>query len=122
MKIKLGDIVKAQNSYEELMRTKMPPKAAYWLMKAGRVIDREIETFMKTRDRLIKEIGTHDEEKDTYTVPPEKQAEFTEQMDELLEQELDVNIKPLTQEIVEQGIDKISPRVMTDLWFIFDEE
>ena len=121
MEIKLRDIIQAQRSYDELMSTKMPPKAAYWLMRSGRVIEREIKNFTETRDRVIKEMGEQGDEADTFKIPPNKLDEFTIQMDELLNVIVEVNIKPLTIDMVETGFDSISPRVLIDCWFLFDE-
>lgn len=121
MEIELRDIIQAQGSYDELMQTKMPPKAAYWLMKAGRVIEREIKTFTETRDKVIREVGEHDGETDTYKIPIDKLQAFSEQMDDLLDETTDVNIKPLTMEMVEDGFDSIAPRVLIDCWFLFEE-
>lgn len=120
MKLQLKDLLEAKESYDELMDTKMPPAMAYRVMKAGRVIDREIKDFEEARNKSVKDIGEYDAEAETYTVQPNKVAEFAAALDVLLDQDVELDIQPVSMEMLENGLDEVSPRVLADLWFIFE--
>ncbi len=88
--MKLQQLINSESSLRKLLETPLPVKVAYKISKLVNKIQPELTIFNEQRDKLIKELGEHDKEKDTYTVQPKNMAKFTEEITKLTEIEVDL--------------------------------
>lgn len=88
MIIKLSQLLDVEKPLSELMIQPLPLKLSYKLGKMVKKAGDEIKEFYTLRDDLVKRLGTLESDS-TYTVKEENRAEFTKQITEMAD--IDVN-------------------------------
>jgi len=92
-KVKLNKLWNSQKALGALNIIKdLPIKTSYWIGKNTKKISREIELIEEKRKDLVKKYGTENEKKET-SVPQEKMEEFTKEFYELLDTEIEVDLR-----------------------------
>lgn len=112
MKFKLGELYNVTRGLNELMAIKMPAKAAYRVAKIVRVVNPELTEIEKQRVELVKKHGVADD-KGNINVPEDKLPVFTAEFQELLGQEVELDIQPVTEDLLE-GV-TIAPNLLMAL-------
>lgn len=94
--MKLGQVLPAKSTLEYLMSSKarglLESVISLRLARFWRVAGPELEVYDVERIRLIKELGERDG--DQIVVKPENSAEFRRQTDAMLEEEIELAVKP----------------------------
>ena len=92
MKLTLDKVVAGYAALQRIGGEKMPIKIAYDIQRNMRIMQPDANQYDQQRIELIKtKYGTRDE-KDNWTVVPEKIGEFTKEMATLGEAEVDIDI------------------------------
>lgn len=89
--MKLNTIISSQDALLKLSNTKLPVKIAYSVSKMISKLQPELKIYEEARQKLVKELGEEDTEKQTTTVKPENFAKFQEEMTKLLDVEVDLS-------------------------------
>jgi len=93
MLVKLNKLWNSQKALGALNIIKdLPIKTSYWIGKNTKKISREIELIEEKRRDLVKKYGTENEKKET-SVPQEKMEEFTKEFYDLLDTEIEVDLR-----------------------------
>ena len=93
MKVKLNKLWNSQKALGALNIVKeLAIKTSYWVGKNTKKISREIELIEEKRRDLVKKYGVENEKKET-TVPQEKIEEFSKEFYDLLDTEIDVDLR-----------------------------
>jgi hypothetical protein len=121
VKLKLSQIIEAQEPLKRLAAEKYPAHIAYRIQRNIRVLAPEALAYEKARMELIKnkygvELKGEGVPTGSYRVPPEKVAEYTGEIQLLLDEEMDLNIMLLELE----SIREISPLDLMALEWMFD--
>ncbi len=94
--MKLGQVLPAKSTLEYLMSSKarglLESVTSLRLARFWRVAGPELEAYDVERIRLVKELGERDG--DQIVVKPENGAEFRRQTDAMLDEEIELSIKP----------------------------
>lgn len=124
MKIKLHELQLLAQGITSILEEKLPAKAAYWLARNGDKLDSELKAFEKTRiatlekhckrDKDGKSIITKDNQ---YKLKDAK--EFDTEMRKLLEEEIEVDLKTISLESLDDV--KLKTRDMIRLQKIIKE-
>ena len=119
LKIKIRNIIESQQAIQKLLPQKPTPRLAYWLGKSIRVIMDELEDFEKARKSLIERLDLKlDGETNSYDTKPH-QEEWESGFKELLDTDIEVNLRKFTLEEIEEGELEISVEDMMVLdWLI----
>ncbi len=95
MKLKLVDVVNSLNVLSVLSGKPMAGKLAYVIGKNLRVVTEEFKEYDSARIALLKELGTLEEGTNRYELG-DNQDEFEHRHQELIETEIEVNLRTLT--------------------------
>ncbi len=116
MKITYRKLIDSIPSFKELNEIEFMPRTALDLAKLSKVIDSELITFDETRTKLAKryENTPEDEEK------ARKQSEkATKEFTELLDSEVDIEVKTIPFTIIERTNRNIKPSIFIALdWLL----
>jgi len=105
MKVKLEELVNSRQPLERILGEKLPPKIGYTLTRNARMIEQELIAYDKQRELLIKEFGTGDDNTGWRIDPNDTEAiaKFNEQFKEILEMEVEVDVRVIDEnQLVEQ--------------------
>ena len=98
IKIKISQLINSTEALQKLANMQLKAKLAWNVSKLLKATDVEIQDFNETRLNLIKKYGEKDEagrlitdENDNCKIPPEKMSNFTNELTELVETEVDIN-------------------------------
>lgn len=104
MKVKLATVYSAKASFDKLLEKEFPVQTAYKLSKMARKINEEFTILEESRMKLVKKYGESDEQ--STRVPPEKLAEFVDEFNKLLLEEIEIDVSPIS--IADFGDSKVS--------------
>lgn len=106
IQIKLGDILNSEETLKKLMDVPMKGKVAYKLARIAREVDKESQLFNDERNKLIEKYAERDEEGNfkpnengqiyVDVTNLERVEQFTNEINELLETEIEVNAEKLS--------------------------
>lgn len=96
MKISLAEIKSLEKSLSKIFDKDLNIKIAYRLGILLKKITEELRTLEENRIRLIKKYGTKDEKTQQIQVPPDKNADFYKDFNELLTFEIDIDFEPIS--------------------------
>lgn len=88
MKIKIGEIVNAKPVFEKLVKLELPFHTVRALGKVIKSVSEELTLVEQSRIDLVKKYGVEDEQKNI-KVPPEKMQEFTKEINEIFNTEIE---------------------------------
>jgi hypothetical protein len=91
---KLGEIFTSVEVLTEVMKQKLPVKAAYRLSRIADEINGEMKKMDEFRIKLIESLGEKGEDGNS-KVKEENMPEFREKYAELMSTEVQLNIKPI---------------------------
>jgi len=116
MTLKLGEIVGAEKQIETLLDLKFPVKVSYKIKRLADKIQPELKAFREKNLELFKKYGTHDPEKDVYTLDiPENHKVFNKEFAELLEVEVNLDFEKI--KIADLGDTLVEPKTMVEWMF-----
>lgn len=119
-KVKLNKLWNSQKALGALNIIKdLPIKTSYWIGKNTKKISREIELIEEKRRDLVKKYGTENEKKET-AVPQEKMEEFSKEFYDLLDTEIEVDLRLFNIEEF-TGKSGLTGQNMLQLDFLFEE-
>jgi hypothetical protein len=130
MKVKLSEIINAQQSLQVLSSTQFPPdtgKLAYAIARNIRKLDIEIKSFEDVRNKLFESYGEAVEEPDEKTgevkklkrIKKENIEQFQKEVNEILEKEIEVDIWKI--KYVELQPLGLKPIILVPIAFIIEE-
>lgn len=113
--VKVNDILNSEDTLKKLMDVPMKGRVAYKLARIGREVDKESQLFNDERNKLIEKYAERDEEGNyVYNADgqiyidiknTEKVRQFSNELNELLETEIEVNAEKLSlDELDETGL------------------
>lgn len=122
MKLKLRDVVSAKAALEELLAMPMTAKLAFAVAYNARHINAVLTDFDKARIGLAETCGEKVE--GGFTIKPENQVQFQAELNELLDAEVDVDIRVVTEEQLEACESArpnfvLTPATVYGAWFMF---
>jgi len=95
MKLKMFEIRNMKEPLEKLIGREIPVKVAFRLNNLVKQFDVYLTEIEEYRVKLINTYGKKDEEKGEIVVPPKKMKDFMKEMNELLNEEVEIDIKPI---------------------------
>lgn len=108
IKIKLGDLINSTEVLQKLSQTEMKAKLAWSVTRLLKAADKEMQEFNETRMNLIKKYGEKDEngelvtdDKNNCKIPEANLAQFSSELNELIDEEIEVNANALSLEALE---------------------
>lgn len=101
MKLKIGNLLEGMQALNWIGTQQMSGKAAYLVIKNGKIIQPELETFNATRSALLqKYTGIINDQSFSFTAADDGQK-FNEELQQVLETEIEVAIQPIPFRLVE---------------------
>lgn len=94
VKVKLLEVLAAENSLVALMDQKLSMSLCFKLKKILKSITAEITLFQEARAQKIKEIGVPEGE-NSYKVLPENEEKFKKEIEELLQKEISLEFEKI---------------------------
>ena len=91
IKTKLQALVRAKDAFAKLSSIELPLKTSYKLAKIIRQVNDELVLFDEQRLNLCKKYGTYITEENSYSIPPDKMPEFSNEYSELLSVEVNLD-------------------------------
>jgi len=88
---KVRDLVQIKESLSQLLNSRLSVKTSYRIVKFSKRVIKELDDVEKARIEYINANGVKNA-KGEMEVPPEKVAEFREQMDEVLDEVVDIPV------------------------------
>ena len=117
MKLKLSEIVNAQEQIKKLVETKLPVKVSFKINKLIVSIQPDLKIFEDKRNELVKEYGGVPDEAGMIKVTdPEKLKVFMEKVSELVSIEVEIDFEPI--KIQELGDIVLAPKDLVPFMFI----
>lgn len=115
MIIKLSQLLDVEKPLAELMEQQLPLKISYQLAKVLRKASDEMKEFYRLREELFKKLGI-EEEDGKFTIPDDKKEDFTKEIMELAEIEVDMaEFEPISVADFEGTDIKMSPMQLATL-------
>lgn len=119
MKLTLTTLVDGEQPLYRLLEVKLPIKVAYRLSKLANKIKKELTVFYEQRLNLYKQYGECvDVVKDSWSIKPENISKFKEDLKQLSDEEVDIDIPPLS--ITDFGDIQIESSILSELAFILE--
>ena len=91
----LGEILSSVQVLSVIANTKMPVKTSYNLNKMLKKVGKEADIFEEERQKIVQDAIGEDEK-----VPPEKEQEVREAIKELMDQEIELALPPITLDML----------------------
>ena len=108
IKIKIQDLLNSTEALQKLAQTSLKARPAFYVSKMLKAADKEIQEFNETRMNLIKKYGEKDENGELITdenqnckIPDAEIATFSEELNELVNTEVEINANKLKIEDLE---------------------
>lgn len=102
IKIKLGELVNSTEVLQKLSQTELKAKLSWAVTKLLKAADKEMQDFNEARMNLIQKYGEKDENGELITdenknckIPEAGLQEFSAELNELVETEIEINVNPL---------------------------
>ncbi len=93
MQLTLKDLVNSKDALLTLGREKLPGKLAYTLARNMKRISDELDAYDEARVKMIKEKYGAEGEAGIWTVKPENTAAFNEELNQLLDTQVEIDIR-----------------------------
>lgn len=93
MKVKIREIFESSTILQKLTSASLPAKVSYNILRNARKIEQELVPFEKARIDLVRKYGKDEEGK--VIVTDESLPTFYDEIGELLEQEIEIDIRPI---------------------------
>ncbi len=105
IKLKLQELLNARTGLDNVLKTKLPIKAAYHLGKLATKVNAEYKRFDDENRKLVMDLGTEVRDKDgngtgTWQVSPERVKEYNEQLTALVDYDVEINLDPLKVDLL----------------------
>lgn len=123
MKLKLKQIWECGEAISGLLKKELSNiKASYWIGRNAKRIESEFKVLNEKRITLVKQFGTENKKTKNYDIPDDKLEEFNTKFKELLNIEVEVDIKTVLIDDIKDA--KISPRDISvlDFMLVLDRE
>lgn len=108
IKVKIAELINSVNTLQQLAQKDFKAKLAWSIARLIKAAEVEIQSFNEARINLIDKYGAKDEngqliadEKGNCTIIPEKVDDFSNELNELLESEIEINANPINMEMLE---------------------
>lgn len=98
------EILIAERALGTLAQAKLPIAIGYQISKIIKVVSEELKIIRENQFKIAEKYGERGEDGELverngmYPIPPEKQAEFNAEMEELLSETCNLNIVPINVE------------------------
>ena len=106
--IKMQDLLNSTEILQKLSQKDFKAKLAWSIARLLKAAEKEIQEFNETRLNLIKKYGEHDEGGDLITdengnckISPESVEQFTSELNELVNTEIEINANKIDIELLE---------------------
>ena len=96
IKLKMYQIKSMKIPLEKLILKEIKVSIAFRITKLVKQIDEHLEEIEELRVNLVNKLGVKNEETNTVEVPGKKMKEFSQQMNELLNEEITIDFKPIS--------------------------
>ena len=118
MKFTLLEVKNAEQGLVKIMQKELPIKVSYRISKIINLFRKESSEIEDARVKLVKKYGKEDKE-GNIKIAEEKQDEFRNEFAEFLQEEIEINLEPISIEDI--GDITISPLDMANMEKIFKE-
>ena len=119
--MKLRDFVIAQDALRRILALELPVVISYKLARAARPVEAELRAYERERTKLVRRLG-EDTGRGQIMVTPENNAEFNEQIETLLDEEVELENKPMDPAIFDEADAKVRAGDLVLAWFLFEEK
>lgn len=121
MIIKMNDVVNVWSGLAELSTKDFKSKLSFRLALNIRELENKMKSFEETRNSLVKKFGVQDKDvQDRYIIKDESREEFARELESVLEQTVDVNLKTL--DINDFGDADVKPETFSKIYTILSDE
>lgn len=129
IKVKISDLLNGTDALKKLSETELKAKLAWQVGRLLKAADAEIQSFNEARLNLIKKYGEKDEngelitdENDNCKITQESISDFTNELNELVESEIEINANKIN--INSLGDKEFTPSEISQLevFIDFDED
>lgn len=103
IKVKISELIDNTEVLQKLSRTSLKAKTAWQVARILKAADKEVQEFNETRMNLIKKYGEKDESNELITdesgnckIVPEHLVDFTKELNELVNTEVEINANKVT--------------------------
>ena len=120
--MKMRDLVVSVDSLKKLADLEMQVKVAYSLAKFIKLVEVELTIYDKSRLAILKKFGTKSDDETSYTIEAKNEQNFSNELEELLELEVDIEIPKLTLKDLESDKNTLSASDMLNLQFLLNLE
>ena len=108
IKVKINDLLNSVETLQKLSNQNFKAKLAWQVARLIRAAESELQTFNDTRLNLIRKYGEKDEngdlltdENNNYKIIPDKANDFSNELNELANSEVEINAKKLDFALLE---------------------
>lgn len=119
IKLTLREVAPMVSSLNSVMNLPLPARESYRLGVAAKMIQEKITVYEQARQNLVNKYGEKVESEGVIRVKPENLDNFNKQIQDLLAEEVEVNMKPIPLELL--GDSKMSAIDMANLAPFFCE-
>lgn len=95
MKLTYRDMINIISPLNKMMVMELPATIALKIVRLSQKLNPEIENYYKVKDKFISEHGVLNEKTNQYDVYPEKQQYVKEELNKLLDDEIELDIKKI---------------------------
>ena len=120
MNVTLKEVYESAQALFSLTNVKMSGKTAYRVARNLRKVAPIFDDIERKRIALVKEYAPEPDEKGNVSVPADKTEEFTAKFQEMLKSEVEVDIQPLTEALLD-GVE-VSPSTLLQLGIFLVKE
>ena len=107
MTVSLSDIIAANQAFNRILTMEFTSAQAFTIGRILRILNDEVISFNKTRETLLRKYASYDEngnilyENNSIKISAEKQLEFQKEVTELLNVPIEINVKAIPFEWLE---------------------
>ena len=96
LKVKTSELIAVRDEAGQLLsKEKISFLAKFKIADVHKSLVAKLETFESTRKEMIEKFGVLDDKKENYSIPEDKQEEFKDTLQSLLDAEIEFQYEPL---------------------------
>lgn len=125
IEISVSTLINCTDALNELIQKPLRTKTAYKIARLAREVSRELEIFNSAKNALIEKYGEHDEnnqlitENNNYKIKEDVRADFVEEYQEMMQQNISLNIEPIALKELED--EKFTPQEISSILDFIEE-
>lgn len=120
MKIKVNDLYNLATGFQDLVNKELPIKMALDIQRNAKKINDELSACDKLREKIANKYKEKKLDDGSFKIKKEKFADYRKDIDELMQQDIEINLKKIKVNELSKNIETLKPKTLMLIESIID--